>query len=144
MAKYAARGTTLGRSTTEGGPFDTIAQITNITGPELSRTTIDVSDLQTNWMEFVSGMADAGEVTFDLVFDPADDSLTDIREDLENALSGDLTYFEIVWPTPDEDAVQFAALVTRFGPISAAHDGALTGSATLKISGAPTWGTAAS
>ena len=144
MAKYAARGTTLARSTTESGSYTPLAQITNITGPELSRDTIDVSDLSSDWAEFVSAMADAGEVTLDLVFDPADSNVTQLREDLENASAGELVFFQIVWPTPDEDYVQFAALVTKYGSINQPHDGALTASATLKISGAPSWGQLAS
>lgn len=144
MAKYAARGTTLGRSTTDGGTYSDIAQIKSITGPELTRETYDVSDLQSDFMEFVSGMADGGEVTLDLVYDPADDTLQALKDDLVNALAGGLTYFQISWPTIDEDAVQFAALVTKFGPIVADKDGALAAAATLKVSGAPEWVTLAS
>ena len=144
MSKFAARGTTLSRSTTENGTYSPLAQITNLTGPELTRDTIDVSDLATEWKEFVSSMADAGEVTLDLVFDPADEDVTQLRVDLEDALAGELIWFRITWPTPDEDYVQFAAVVTKYGPIAAPHDGALTATATIKVSGQPTWGALAS
>jgi hypothetical protein len=67
MANYAAYGTLLKINGT------TVAGVTNISGPNLTLETIDVTNHSSTsgWREFVAGLKDGGEVTFDIVYDPA-------------------------------------------------------------------------
>jgi hypothetical protein len=52
--------------------FTTIAEVINISGPTLSLETIDVTSHGSTdaWREFVAGLKDPGEITFDINFVP--------------------------------------------------------------------------
>ena len=134
MANYAAYGTLLKLSST------TIAGVTNISGPGLTLETIDVTNHSSTsaWREFVGGLKDGGEISVDIVFDPA-------ATTHKNA-SGGLLYllttrasgsFSITFPDSGTTSWSFTAFVTNFEPTGAVADG-LTASVTLKVSGAPT------
>jgi len=123
-------------NTTAGESLSAIAYISNIGGPSLSADTEDVTthDSTGAWEEHVVTVLRTGEVSLDIVYDPQNsthDASTGLVSRLE---SRQPTGFEIVFP--DTTAWAFAALVTGFEP-SAPHDGALTATATLKITGAP-------
>ena len=134
MAKYSAFGTLLKR----GGV--TIAQVTNIAGPGISLDTQDVTshDSTSGWEEVVGTILRSGEVKLDLVYDP--NAAT--HKWAAGGLLSDLvlrtaTAYTLVFPSTAAVTWAFNAFVTGFEP-SAAVDGALTASATLKITGAPT------
>lgn len=143
MAGVAAFGTTLSRD--NGTTFDAIANITSLSGPSMSRETIDVTahDSANKYMEFVASLIDGGEVTADLNWDPSDASLdstnttTQLMSDLENTEPID---YEIAFP----DGSKFAAslLITGF-EFTANYDAKLEASLTFKVSGLPTFTAAA-
>lgn len=55
--------------------FVSILGIKSITGPNISRDTIDTTDMSGDgWRTFVGGLVDGGEVSFDANFLPADDT----------------------------------------------------------------------
>lgn len=131
MTKYAAFGTLLKRGAT------TIAGVTNISGPGLSLDTEDVTSMESTgaWEEVVATILRSGEISVDLVFDPAAAT--------HKYASGGLVYdmvartavtYSIVFP----GAVtwSFSCYVTGWEP-SAPVDGALTATAKLKPTGAP-------
>jgi predicted secreted protein len=130
MTKYAAFGTELYYSGT------LIAQVQAISGPGLALDTEDVTthDSTDAWEEVVATILRSGEVSLDLVFDPALASQTDLIDLKESKVSGD---FELRFPDDAYTAWEFDAFVTAFEP-DAPHDGALTASVTLKITGVPT------
>jgi len=133
MAKYSAFGTALKRGAVE------IAQVTNISGPNLSLDTVDVTEHDgTGWEEVVATILRSGEVTFDIVFDPNaathKNASGGILYDLTTRTS---TTWSIVFPTTPAVTWSFTAFVTAFAP-SMPVDGALTASCTLKITGQPT------
>lgn len=134
MANYAAFGTLLKIAGT------TVAGVTNIGGPGLTLETIDVTNHSSTsaWREFVGGLKDGGEISLDIVFDPA-------AATHKNA-SGGLLYllttrasasFTITFPDAAPTTWTFAAFVTSFEVGAPVADG-LTASVTLKITGAPT------
>ena len=49
----------------------TFGQITNISGPNLTRDSIDVSNMGSTegWKEHIKGMLDGGEITADVIYD---------------------------------------------------------------------------
>jgi predicted secreted protein len=129
MTKYSAFGTALKRGAVE------IAGVTNISGPGLSLDTEDVTshDSANYWEEHVGTILRSGEITLDIVYDPA-------AATHKNA-SGGLLYdmeqratntYSLVFPNATEWS--FSALVTGFEP-DAPVDGALTASVTLKLTG---------
>ena len=132
MTKYAALGTTFKRGAVA------VAQVQNISGPGLSLDTTDVTshDSTGGWEEVVGTILRSGEVTLDLVYDPA----AATHKNAAGGILGDLvgrasTTYSIV--LPGAVTWSFTAFCTGFEP-SAPHDGALTASVTYKITGQPT------
>lgn len=134
MAKYDAFGTLFKRGVT------TIANVSNISGPGLS---LDVEDVTSHdstgaWEEVVGTILRSGDVTLELVYDPA-------HATHKNA-SGGLLYdlasrtsqaYSITFPDTANTVWSFTAFVTGFEP-SADVKGALTATVKLKITGQPT------
>jgi predicted secreted protein len=132
-----AKGTTLAIS------GNAIAELQNISGPNRSRDTIDVSshDSADGFREFVGGFADGGEVSIDGNFYPAD---TDGQYALNTAYeAGTASTFTMTFPASTGSTFSFSAIVTAFNTTSP-HDGKLGFTATLKISGKPTFSVSAS
>lgn len=134
MAKYDAFGTQLKRGAV------VIAQLSDISGPSLSADTEDVTthDSTGAWEEHVVTILRSGEVTMELVYDPA----AATHKNAAGGLIADLvgrasTTYSIVFPDAALTTWSFTAFVTAFEP-SMPHDGALTASATLKLTGQPT------
>lgn len=133
MAGEDAFGTQLQRF--NGSSFDTIASVTSMSGPGISRETIDVTahDSTDGWMEFLGGLKDGGEVTFDINRRPAiHDELLDDFEDTEPRT------WRLEWPSGT--AWTFDAILTGYEPDSP-YDDKLSASVTLKVSGKPVVGT---
>lgn len=134
MAKYPAFGTKLLRGAVE------IAQVQTIGGPGLSLDTEDVTahDSTGGWEEVVGTILRSGEVSLDLVYDPAAATHKNASGGLlYDMISRTATTFTLTFPSSTPVSWSFSAFVTGFEP-SAAHDGALTATAKLKITGAPT------
>jgi len=136
MAKYSSFGTAL----TKGSyPGTEVAQVTNISGLNVSLDTTDVTEHDgTGWEEHVATILRSGTVTIDIVYDPNEathkNAVGGLIYDLANRVLGT---WNIVFPTSPVKYISFSAFVTGFTP-SAPVDGALTASVTLKPSGAVT------
>ena len=134
MSKYAGYGTVLER---EGTP---IVQVTNISGPGLS---LDVEDVTTHdstgaWEEVVATILRSGEVSMDIVYDPA----AATHKNAAGGLLADLVSrtaqtYSLTFTDTAATVWSFSAFVVGFEPDMPA-DGALTASVTMKISGQPT------
>lgn len=70
MSKYDAFGTKLYKGTSSGTLY---VNVGNITGPALSLDMVEVTTMDSTaaWEEFVGGLLRSGELTFDIVYDPA-------------------------------------------------------------------------
>lgn len=148
MTEHSAFGTILavGNGETPSEEFTEIAQVKDISGPSMSRETIDVTNHQSpgGFAEFLASLADGGEVTFDVELDPGDsthDGTTGLLY-----LMGVKTrrnwrlIFPVASTTPGEYwGYSFSGLVTGFSP-SAPVKGSLTASITIKVAGAVTDG----
>lgn len=134
MAKYSAFGTELKRGATS------IAQISNISGPGLS---LDVEDVTSHdstgaWEEVVATILRSGEVSFDIVFDPAAATHKYAAGGLTHDMVARVAQtYSIVFTDTAATTWSFSAFVVGFEP-SMPHDGALTASVKMKITGAPT------
>lgn len=130
MAGIDGFGTILARESATPGTYVAIANVSNISGPGLTRETIDVSahDSPDATREFVGGLKDPGEVSADLNFDPAaHDTLIDDLDEQEHN-------YRITWP--EGTTWTFAAILTGFEP-GAPIDDKLSASVTWKVSGMP-------
>ena len=124
-------------ATTAGVAATETAGVTNIGGPGLSLDTEDVTthDQSTAWEEHVATVLRSGEVTLDIIYDPAGgthDATTGLNYRLENKT---YSYFDLIFRSTYNWT--FFGYVTGFEPGSPI-DGALTASVTVKITGAPT------
>ena len=120
-----------------------IAEVVSITGPTLSRNPIDVTYMQSadgsattpdGWREFIGGLADGGEVTFELNFLPGLAG----HKTLITDLTGVKQSFSIEWAGTAADIWTFNALVIGFEP-SAQIDDKLSASVTMKVTEKPTF-----
>jgi len=137
MAKYDAYGTSLYKGTTTGTAY---AQVTNISGPGLSLDTVDVTshDSTSGWEEVVGTILRSGEVSLDIVYDPANAT----HKYAEGGLIYDLAAraaitFTLVFLDTATTEWTFSGLITGFEP-TASVDGALTATVTIKPTGVVT------
>ena len=134
MTKYAAFGTLFKRGAVE------VAQVVDISGPNLSADTVDVTshDSTGGWEEHVVTILRSGDVTLELVWDP--NAVT--HKNAAGGLLDDLTdktavTYSIVFPSSGTVTWEFSAFVVGFAP-SAPSSGHLSATVTLKITGQPT------
>jgi predicted secreted protein len=133
MSGLNAFGTKLQRGDGAGTEvFVSIADVTALTPPALSRDTLDVTshDSVNGWMEFVGGLKDPGECSADVNYQPAehDALVSDFEDDVPRN-------YKIVFP--DGTTWAFAALLTGFEP-DAPYDDKLAATLTWKVTGKPT------
>jgi predicted secreted protein len=133
----------VGDGATPTESFTTIAEVRDITGPEISMDTEDITphDAADGWEEFIPTILRSGEVTFDVNFVPSNATHGDTSGGLINLLKNrTLRNFKMVLPTTPTYTWSFAAYVTGFRN-SEPVGGALAASVTLKPSGVLTLGT---
>lgn len=123
-----------------GGPetFTTIAEITDIQGPEFEGIVKEVTNHDSaGWVEKLSVLTRVSELTFEINFRP-----DEATHGYASGLLGDLVArtkrnFQIVWPDASTTTWSFAAYVTKFAPAAPADD-ALMASVTLDLAEPPT------
>lgn len=125
--------------------FVSVLGIKSITGPQISRDTIDVTDMNSSggWREFIGGLVDAGEVSFDANFLPRDP--TQNQEDGGFMAEFDKTScdsrgnWRILLPEcagEPEGYFQFSGIVTG-QQVEIPMDDVMGFSGTIKVSGRP-------
>lgn len=118
--------------------FTTIGEVTNIKGPSEKAPQLDATSFDSTAMEFIAGLPDNGEITFDVNFVGSDAQQQGLRTDLRN---GTLRNFKLIVndhaTTPT--TISFAAIVTQAPEIAAGVNQVIKGSCSLKVSGTATW-----
>lgn len=135
MAKYDAYGTQLYRGTSGGGTL--VAQVQSFSGPALSADVIDVTNMaSTNaWEEAVVGILRSGDLSMEIVYDPANATHANAGSGLlADLIARASTTWTLVFPDAASSEWAFSAFVTGFEP-DMAHDGALTAAVTFKPTG---------
>lgn len=124
-------GTLFRRWNSTTGAWENIAEITNITGPGMSRESIDTTALDTDggYRTFITGFRNAGTVTLAMNF--RRDEYETMKTDFE---SDDLQNYEIVLPDDDNTSLEFEGLVTEL-PLAIPPDEKVTADVTIQISG---------
>lgn len=122
--------------------YTTVAQVRDINGPNMSRDTIEVTtrDSAGQAREYLAGLLDNGEVTFDLVYDPDDSthSASATGGLITLLAAGTSNNFRVSFADSTATTATFSGIVTGFEPTMPLN-GAQTASATIKITGAITW-----
>ena len=117
--------------------FTTLAEVTNITPPALSRDTVDVThELSPEaWREFIAGLKDGGEVSIDMNFVPGSTDAASLMAELSLTGKAAIKNRQVVFP--DGSVFAFAAILTGYEP-DAPIDDKMAASLTLKVTGKPT------
>ena len=131
---FSGVGTTFARgagNTSGSEDFTTIAEINSISGPNKTRSTIDVTSLDSTggYREFITSFRDAGEVTLEMNF--TRDGYEDMNTDFE---SDTIVEYRITLPDTGNTILDFTGYVTALGS-SIPLDDKVTASVTIKISG---------
>ena len=124
--------------TTAGVAPVNIAQITNIGGPGLTLDTEDVTthDQATAWETVVATILRTGEMTLDIVYDPAGATHYYAAGGILYRLANkQYTWFDLTFSSTYD--WKFSGYITAFEP-GAPVEGALTATVGIKITGAPT------
>ena len=132
-------GTQFQRATTltPGTTYETIANVTNVSGPGRKRETIDVTshDSPGGWMEFIGGLKDGGEISLDINYDPAEDT-HDLDADFDDA--SPRNYRVVILPdTDDEHTWQIKGVMTELSD-EFPYDDKMARTMTIKVTGKPT------
>ena len=130
----AGVGTQFRRWNATTGAWANIAEINTITGPSMTRDTIDVTSLDSTdgYREFIAGFRDAGTVVLSMNF--TRDTYETMKDDFE---SDTLVNYEIVLPDDATTTLEFEGLVTEL-PLTTPPDDKITVDVTIKITGSVT------
>lgn len=114
--------------------WDRIAEVTNISGPGMTREMIDVTSLDSTggYREFIAGFRDSGTVVLSMNYtrEGLDMFFADFEDD-------DAKNYEIVLPDADETSLEFEGLVQEY-PLTIPTDSQVTMEVTIKITGGVT------
>lgn len=115
----------------DGGQWESLAEVNSISGPTMTRDFIDVTSLDSTggYREFITGFRDAGTISLTMNFTRATYDL--MLADFE---SNDLRNYEIILPDDDKTSFEFSGLVTEV-PLEIPTDDKITANVTIKISG---------
>lgn len=114
----------------------TVAEISGFNGPDGEATDIDVTHLASVAKEYLQGLPDEGNITFQGWVNPADPAQSAIRADRDAQTSS--TYTLHLTDTPPT-VLTFTAFCKQFA-IEGAPDGAIALNLGLRITGAVSWG----
>lgn len=135
-------GTKFQRWSSESSPADweSLAEINSITGPGMSRETIDVTSLDSTggYREFIASIRNAGTVSFSMNF--TRDSYELMKDDFE---SDTRQNYRIVLPDADETYLEFEGLVMEL-PLSITIDDKITCDISIQVSSKPELGSVSS
>lgn len=139
MTKRAAFGSVLAWDAAGGTNYTDIAQVRTIKPPMVENEEIDVTthDSTGGYREFIAApLKDGGEVTLELVWDPAGATHDATTGLLSGAVSAAAASFELTFP--NGTVWTFPGFVKAFEPGDLETDGEMTADVTIRVSGAPT------
>lgn len=119
--------------------FTTIAEVTDIGGPELALEIAEVTSHSSSggWKEKIGALLDGGQVGFSINYIPTDSTHNNTAGLIKDMRTRTVRNFQLVFTDSGNTTWSFAALVVGFSPAEPI-DNALTAECTLEITGAPT------
>jgi len=111
--------------------WETIAEVTNISGPNMSRGTYDSTALDTEggYRTFISGFRDPGTLSLSMNFNR--DGYELMKGDFEDEVNKN---YEILLPDADTTSLEFEGFVTEC-PLEVPTDGIITADISIQVSG---------
>lgn len=124
-------GTVFNRWNATSSGWEAIAEVNRITGPNMSRDSIDTTALDTEggYRTFINGFRNAGEIQLEANF--TRDGFEAFQTDFESDVPQD---YQIVLPDTDETTLEFSGLVQEL-PLTIPPDDKVTMNVVIKISG---------
>lgn len=134
---YWAHGTVI-KGKLGTNTFSNLAAVRSVTGPGLTRDVIDVTahDTSNGYRTFVSGLRDGGEITFDIIYDPAETTHDATNGLIQQYETDTADSWSLVFPDNATTNWNFDGFVTGFEPTEPIDD-ALTAAVTIKVTGQP-------
>lgn len=122
-----------------GSGYVTIAELRDITGPNLALGTEDVTPQEAagGWREFIPTLLEGGEVTFDLNFVPTEDTHDYPAGLIKDMVDKTLRNFKVIFPDVGTTSWILPCYITRFTP-GMPVEGELSAAVTLLVTGQPT------
>ena len=120
--------------------FTTVAEVLDITGPGIEREEIDTTshDVSDGFRTFIAGLADGGEVSFDIQYTPGHATHAETARGIVSlALSGTVANWRVVLPVTPSKRWNFTGFVSGFEPGYPVGD-KMSGSVTIKVTARPT------
>jgi predicted secreted protein len=134
MAADIGLGITIAFESSTPGTFTTVGSVHDTAPPGVSVDSIDVTEYgHTNgFRRFIPGLADAGEASFSIHYDPELSAYTDLYT---LAAGRTVKNWQITFPGGAE--IGFSGFITNLQPATPLDD-KMTCDFTIKVSGAPT------
>ena len=131
MASKAIAGVGTKFKRWNGSAWVEIAEINSITGPSMSRDTIDVTSLDSTggYREFITGFRNAGTVVLAMNFTRA--TYETMLNDFE---SNTIQNYQIVLPDAENTGLDFEGLVSEL-PLTIPADDKVTADVTIQVTG---------
>lgn len=131
MASTAIAGVGTSFKRWSGSAWVAIAEINSITGPSMSRDTIDVTSLDSTggYREFITGFRNAGTVVLAMNF--TRDTYEQMLSDFE---SNTIQNYQIVLPDVENTGLDFEGLVSEL-PLTIPADDKVTADVTIQVTG---------
>jgi len=134
---YKGKGVTLGYAVGTATSYTTIAQIRDVRGPNIDVTDINISNADSpgDWMEYLPGMKDGGEITFDVVYKPATGTT------IHGLVAQTGNTWQVTLPdngTATGSTIRCGGYLKSLGN-DVPYNDAITNSATIKVSGGVTF-----
>lgn len=131
MASNAVAGVGTVFNRWSGTAWVAIAEINSITGPSMSRDTIDVTSLDSTggYREFITGFRNAGTVVLAMNF--TRDTYELMKGDFESNVAKN---YQIILPDAENTGLDFEGLVTEL-PLTIPADDKITADVTIQITG---------
>lgn len=140
MARYLARNTYLemGDGASEE-TFARVAQVIAFDGGEITSQfeTFDDHDVSGAFIEKLKTQLDAGQLSFQIHYDPADETHIALEDELKVTDTPANWRFHMPTPSHDRRTKSFQAFVATLSQPNAASDGKLTRNVTLELTGEP-------
>lgn len=127
----SSQGTVISVSTDEGLTYIDVAEVVSFSGPDGTTNEIDVTHLGSDAKEYLLGLPDEGNFTFDVNFIPANASQQTVQG---LRMSRERADWRVTFADTDNTEIDFEAFVSGFS-IEGEQDDKLSGSVTLRITG---------
>jgi len=114
-----------------GSTWASVGEVTTLTGPNMSRETIDVTSLSSTggYREFIAGLRNPGTITCTMNFNRTD--YDTMKADFESDEAKD---YELILPDADKTSLEFSALVTEL-PLNLDPSAQITCNVSFQITG---------